>query len=226
MPVTSGAIVLGALSMAALPITGAYIGKHLISDALSAIEQPLYLFLFICGSSLATYLMFPWFALSGKSKTTKSTEVGLVMQFSYCIFAFMALSPGLYPGSLTLLMPHHEAMANYTLLSVFSQFLMIAFASGGFFLMLPWLKRQKGIILDMDWFYRVLIPHCLKLANHFYTLAEARALKWWSHCFSSAKTYSLRLFSESGTLTKPQPLSFNAALTVTILLVLLLVLYL
>lgn len=226
MPVTSGAIILGAVSMAALPITGAFVGKHIISDALTAIEHPIYLFLFICGSSLATYLMFPWFTLSGKSILTKTKEVGLETQFSYCIFAFMALAPGLYPRSLTFLVPHKEGLTTYSLVAILTQLLMIAFASSGFFLMLPWLKRQKGIILDMDWFYRVLIPHLLKLLNQLYTLAETRVMEWYTLCFAHAKEQSSRLFSDTGILTRPQPLSISAALVVAIFLVLLLILYL
>ena len=226
MPITSGAIILGALSMAALPITGAFVGKHIISDALVAVEHPLYLFLFICGSSIATYLMFPWFALSGKSTLPKTKEVGLEVQFSYCIFAFLALAPGLYPGSLSFLIPHREGLLGYNLLSVLSQLLMITFAGAGFFMMLPWLKRQKGIILDMDWLYRVLIPHALKLLNQLYTLAERRVIQWYAICFSYAREQSFRLFSDAGTLTRPQPLGINAALIVAIFLVLLLILYL
>ena len=225
MPVTSGALILGAASMAALPITGAYIGKHLISDALASIDRPIYLFLFICGSAIATYLMFPWFALSEKSTVAKVKEIGLEIQFSYCVFAFMVLGPGLYPHSLVFLMPHRQTAPGYDLFPIFSQLLMIAFASGGFFLMLPWLKRQKGLILDMDWLYRVLIPHCLKLLNNLYALLETKIMAFYHRCFAQAKHHSNRLFSDTGILTRPQSLSLTTGITTALLLLFLLVFY-
>ena len=225
MPVTSGALILGAASMAALPITGAFVAKHLISDAMAAIDHPICSLLFLGGSAIATYMMFPWFALSGKSTNPKTKEVALEVQFSYVIFAFMAIGPGIYPSFLSFLMTHRPAVASSDLTSIASQLAMIICASGAFIGMLPWLKRTKGIILDMDWSYRVFIPHCLNLLNQFYTFMETKIIRRGLTYWTANKALGGRLFSESGTFTRPQSIGISAALTTAILALFLLAFY-
>ncbi len=225
MPVTAGAILLGAISMAALPITGAYIGKHLIAESLSNIDHPVLALLFIGGTGIAVYMLFPWFALFGKSNHPKTTEVKLEVQLCYGIFGFMALAPGIFPNFLNFMIPQRPELMGYALSPVLSQLLLIGSACAAFVIMLPLLRRNKGIILDIDFLYRVFFPYLLNLLNRFYGTAESRISSLRALSNKVLTNRFLKLFSEYGTLTRPQPLSFSTALITGLLLLLLLVFY-
>lgn len=167
MPVTSGAILLGGISMASLPFTGTYIGKHLIAEGLAATDHPFLYFLFVAGSSIAVYALFPWFALSGKSKFPNVKEVKIEIQIAYMLFAALTLTAAINPELLSVLVSGRPMIISVDWLSVWKQFLMIASALGAFFLLLPMLKRHKSVVLDIDYLYRVALPYLCTLVNHF-----------------------------------------------------------
>lgn len=177
MPITSGAILLGAMSMAALPFTGTYIGKYLIAEGLAATDHPFLYFLFVAGSSIAVYAVFPWFALSGKSKFPEVKEVKMEVQIAYALFAALALATTINSEIISALTASRLSVSGYEWLAVCKQLLMIAAALGAFFLLRPMLKHRKGIVLDIDYFYRIALPHLCALANHLFAVL---AKEWGS----------------------------------------------
>lgn len=225
MPVTAGAIILGAASMAALPITGAFVGKHLLVESLIALGQPFYKWFFVGIAGIAVYLLFPWFSLSGKSKNPQAKEVPIETQLCYGIFGFMALAPGLYPDFLSFLMPGRPDIAMSDAAAIFNQLTMIVCACGAFLLLLPWLKRDKGLILDFDWLYRVLLPHLLTLINQLYKAAESRAASLLRIFNAANKQWLTRFFAEGGSLTRPQSIGISTTIASGLLLVFLLLFY-
>lgn len=173
MPITAGAIIVGALSMAALPFSGAYIGKHLIAEGLAATDHPFIFFLFMSGTAIAVYLLFPWFALAGKTKFLDAKEIKIEVQIAYVLCAALAFTPAVNPEILQNLLNHSNMVFHYEWLAIFKQFMLIAAASSAFLLLLPMLKSRKGIILDIDYLYRKVLPYFAILLQRLLQVLEA-----------------------------------------------------
>ncbi len=216
MPVTAGAIILGAASMAATPFMGAYLGKHLILEGLTAIDHPFMTFLFVGGTSIAAYLLFPWFVLSGKSKFPDVKEVGVEAQIAYALFAALAFTLAFNPEILRAFLPSSPELARYELLPVLKQILLIAASSAAFFLLLPMLKRRKGILLDIDYIYRVVLPYLFVLSGTLFRAVTKNTLPpLQKFC---AGQWGI-ILQKRAALNKPNTLSLNAAALVLLLIV-------
>lgn len=180
MPVTSGAILLGALCMAALPFTGTYIGKFYIAESLAATDHPFLYFLFVAGTSIAIYALFPWYALSGKSKFPNAKEVKIEIHIAYILFAALAVG--------------NVSIAEYSWVSVGKQLLLIAGSLGAFFLLLPMLKRRKVMLRDIDYIYRTALPYVFALINQFCGVLAKEWLKFIKRLKAMAHQFVSRAF--------------------------------
>jgi multicomponent Na+:H+ antiporter subunit D len=215
MPVTSGAILLGAISMAALPFTGTYIGKHLIAEGLAATDHPFLYFLFVAGSSIAVYALFPWFALSRKSKFPNVKEVKIEIQIAYILYAALTLTAAINPELLSVLVSGSARIISVHWLSVWKQFLLITSALGAFFLLLPMLKRHKSVVLDIDYLYRVALTYLCTLVNHLCILLAIECLVFFKRLGVIIGQYMVRFV---GFYSK-QTLSGIAATAANILMI-------
>ena len=79
-------------------------------------------------------------------------RVAMVLTAALCLGAGIAYAP------LYALLPYPMQEQPYTTAHVVSQIESVAFAVLAFFVLLRWLRPARGVTLDVDWLYRVLLP--------------------------------------------------------------------
>lgn len=176
MPVTALCAVVGVLGMSGLPLTSGYHTKSLISSGTTELAQKLasagdpstllvvawYAMQAASAAVLVIVgLKFLWFTFFGRDSGLRPAAVAPNMKAAMIAFAVMSLALGFAPGALYAMLPEGGEGA-YAGSSVFAQ-------AGGlvglgllavlvFLVLRPVLKPTPGVLLDVDWIWRRLIP--------------------------------------------------------------------
>jgi multicomponent Na+:H+ antiporter subunit D len=157
MPLTAFACMIGALTIAAFPLTSGFVSKSMIIDA--AAKQHLAgpwiaLTAISIGAVLHAGLRLPWLVLFGPAKVPKASDPPQSMRMAMALAAVLGVAIGIVPDGLYIMLPHQVPYVPYSASHVLVQLQLLAFAALAFYLMRDWLRARPGITLDLDWFYR------------------------------------------------------------------------
>lgn len=223
-PAVFAATLVGAFAMAGLPATGAFVGKSLIHHAVASLDVAYIYLLFVTGIAGATFLIFPWFVFGGGKKSVTLKAPSAEAKVALGFFAAAILIPGIFPSLLAGLLPQGLSDSGYHAASVLHAFELAAFGALGFFLLLPWLKHPKGVLLDMDWLYRGFGLHVLRLMNQLMLSMERVAAESSRRGLSRAGGWMSHFFAPAGIIADAWPIGLTV-LAATALLSLLLFVY-
>ncbi len=158
MPVTALCAVIGALAIAAFPLTSGFVSKSMIIDAAAKqhLAGPWVILMAVsAGAVLHAGLRLPWFVFFAPSRQPiTATDPPQHMRVAMVLAAVLCVIVGIVPDGLYALLPHQVAYAPYSAAHVLTQLQLLAFASLVFAVMRDWLAPQPGITLDLDWLYR------------------------------------------------------------------------
>jgi multicomponent Na+:H+ antiporter subunit D len=190
MPLTAFSCVIGALAIAAFPLTSGFVSKSMIVEA--AAKQHLagawiVLMAVSAGAVLHAGLRLPWlvFFAAPKERAT-AVDPPQFMRIAMALAAVLSVAVGVVPDGLYVMLPHPVAYVPYSASHVLVQLQLLAFAALVFYLMRDTLKPQPGITLDLDWLYRRPGPW---LASGFDDLTSGA----WSRLVSGLNGKAARL---------------------------------
>lgn len=158
MPLTAFACMIGALAIAAFPLTSGFVSKSMIIEA--AAKQHLAEAWFVlmavsAGVVLHAGLRLPWRVFFAAPKTRMTaTDPPQSMRIAMALAAVLCIAIGIVPDGLYALLPHPVAYVPYTASHVLVQLQLLAFATLVAYAARAWLEPQPGITLDLDWLYR------------------------------------------------------------------------
>lgn len=224
MPVVFIATIIGSLGMAGIPLTGAFIGKSLVHNAVDSLGVTYLSVLFTGTIAVALYLIFPWFIFMGEKKDIAIKPLSLEASIALGVLSLFVLVPGFYPAAINPLLPAPLTHSGYDAPHLVHALELAAFGALGFFLMLPWVKQKKGITLDIDWVYRVLLTHLLQLGNRFLHHVEILCRNVWQILSRRGSSALGRAFAPAGIVADAWPIGITM-LIATILLCIFLLLY-
>lgn len=158
MPWTTIFCCIGALSMAALPLTSGFTTKSMIM--VGAEHEHMFwtwvvLQIASAGAFLLAGLKFPYFIFFGRDKGLRPGETNWTMLVAMGFLAFLCLFLGIHPESLYRILPFEAHVYHaYTVPHLITKLQLAIFSALAFFLLLALLARTRTISLDTDWIYR------------------------------------------------------------------------
>lgn len=158
MPLTALCAIIGALAIAAFPLTSGFVSKSMIIDAAGK-EHLAYAWIILmaasAGAVLHAGLRFPWLVFFAAPKAPiAANDPPQFMRIAMVLAAVLCIVAGVVPNGLYALLPHPVAYQPYTASHVIVQLQLLGFATLVLYLMRDILRAQPGITLDLDWFYR------------------------------------------------------------------------
>ena len=136
------------------------------------------------GVFLHAGIKYPWFVFFQKDSGLRPAEPPKNMQFAMVLFAFICIALGVFPQTLYEILPYPVEYKPYTADHLVTQFQLLLFAGLAFFVLLPMMKRTETISLDLDWFYRKLLPgwyrRVVSLMSTSYDIGQRVVLSWLS----------------------------------------------
>ncbi len=161
MPITTLCGIIGALSISSFPLTSGFVSKSMISQA--AVDENLMIIWFLLAAASAGVFLhagikFPWFVFFQKDSGLRPPDPPLNMRLAMIFFAALCIGFGVFPGPLYALLPFPVTYVPYTAAHVVTMLQLLMFSGLAFFICLPIMKRTLTISLDVDWFYRRLLP--------------------------------------------------------------------
>ena len=185
MPQTMWLCLIGAASIAGMPLFAGFISKSLTIEA----SAP-YFFVWIsllAANALACYhtaIRVPYIAFFGEDKKLPAREAPKHMRLAMAGLALICIALGLYPHMLYQLLPYAAAYAPYSYGHIVSQFELIAAAALASLLLIRLrFHLTSGINLDFDWIARALPYHIRNEYQESWAQAKRRLslLKTHSH---------------------------------------------
>jgi multicomponent Na+:H+ antiporter subunit D len=165
MPFTAACAVVGALAIAAFPLTSGYVAKGMISDAVAAGGEPVAWFIVTAGAAAAVLhagLRMPWLVFfSPGPPVAGAADPAPAMRLAMALLAAVTLAIGIFPSTFMAFLPRIAETEPYSASHVVGQVQLLAFATLGMALMWRWLAPPRGITLDVDWLWRRLGPSLL-----------------------------------------------------------------
>lgn len=157
MPLTAFSCMIGALTIAAFPLTSGFVSKSMIIDA--AAKQHLAgpwiaLTAISVGALLHAGLRLPWLVFFGPATPHKTSDPPHSMRMAMALAAVLCVVIGIVPDVLYVMLPHQIPYVPYSASHVLVQLQLLAFAALAFYLVREWLRAAPGITLDLDWLYR------------------------------------------------------------------------
>lgn len=174
MPLTFVLTAVGAMSLSALPGTCGFVSKPMVLSAAADADMALtWLFLEAASAGTVLYagLAVPYFVFFGPRRAASKKdppvrEAPPAALLGMGILALSCLLLGMYPAPLLALLPYPApALAPFSLARIAATFELLAFAGLFFAVYAPVLRRQPGITLDTDWFYRAGGPVLYRFAD-------------------------------------------------------------
>ena len=165
MPLTTLCGTIGALAISSFPFTSGFISKSMISQS-AAYEHITWVWFLLAAASAGVFLhagiKYPWFVFFQKDSGLRPADPPKNMQLAMVLFAFVCIALGVFPQPLYDILPYPVEYEPYTADHLVTQFQLLLFAGLAFFVLLPMMKRTETISLDLDWFYRKLLPNVSK----------------------------------------------------------------
>src|SRR5690606_32971428 len=151
MPLTAFSCLIGALTIAAFPLTSGFVSKSMIIDA--AAKQHLVgpwiaLTAISIGAVLHAGLRLPWLVFFGPAKAEKASDPPQAMRIAMALAAVLCVVIGIVPDGLYVMLPHNVPYVPYSASHILTQLQLLAFAALAFYLMRDWLRAERGITLD------------------------------------------------------------------------------
>lgn len=162
MPVVLGLYVVGALSIAGVPLFSGFVTKELTLDAAKMLDRTLVvdvLKLASIGTFVHTGLKLPYFTWFGGPSRVRAGPVPATLLVGMGLAAAVNIAIGVWPAWLYGLLPAPVDYEPYTLSHVMPSVQMLVFAGLAFWLLAHWLAGRATITLDTDWAYRALPAH-------------------------------------------------------------------
>ncbi|HSV30854.1 MAG TPA: Na(+)/H(+) antiporter subunit D [Atribacteraceae bacterium] len=157
MPTTFILLMVGGLSISAVPLFSGFVSKTLITTTAGLQgEAVVYLLLLLAsvGTFLHTCLKLPYYMFFGTDRGIEAKEPPRNMLMSMGLAAFLCLFIGIYPAVLYNILPYPVDFVPYTLEKVVEKIVLLSFVFMGFWLLKEKIAGQPTISLDTDWFYR------------------------------------------------------------------------
>ena len=161
MPFTAACAIIAMATGAALPGTGAYATKSLITSAAGLDGQSLtWLILTATGAAIymTAMLRFVYFTFFGPHPGPKGADPALNMKIGMGLLVLACLIPGVMPELIYGLLPfglgEYSAYKSYLIVY---QIQLLGAATLAFFVLKPLLQPTRWRTLDTDWVYRRLL---------------------------------------------------------------------
>ena len=158
MPLTAGCAIIGALALAAFPLTSGFAARSLtLAAAAGAGLTPVGWLLAAASAGVVLHagLRFPWLVFFRQDSGLRPKDPPWNMQAAMVLFAVVCIGLGLFPQVLYGLLPYPVEFTPYAAGNVIAQLQLLLFAGLAFFMMQPLLQRTPTVSLDLDWFWRV-----------------------------------------------------------------------
>jgi multicomponent Na+:H+ antiporter subunit D len=164
MPKTTLLCIVGALSISAFPLFSGFVSKSMVMTALMQ-EGHGYFWLLMLFASAGVFhhagIKIPYFAFFHHDSGIRTEEAPLNMLVAMSLAAVLCIFIGSQPQYLYSLLPWEVEYWPYDMTHVLAQTQLLFFSALAF----VWLNKQglyppelHSVNLDMEWFYRKLIP--------------------------------------------------------------------
>jgi len=182
MPKTTVLCIIGALSISAFPLFSGFISKSMVMSALMH-EDYGYLWLFMLFASAGVFhhagIKIPYFAFFAHDSGIRTQEAPLNMLIAMTIAAALCIFIGTQPQFLYSLLPWEVDYWPYDTTHVLAQLQLLFFSALAF----VWLNKKglyppelRSVNLDMEWFYRRLLPVGVQRGVSFLSNAKESAV--------------------------------------------------
>jgi len=164
MPKTTLLCIIGALSISAFPLFSGFVSKSMVMTALMQ-ENYGYLWLLMLFASAGVFhhagIKIPYFAFFAHDSGIRTEEAPRNMLVAMSVAAVLCVFIGTQPQYLYALLPWEVVYWPYDLTHVLAQLQLLFFSALAF----VWLNKKglyppelPSVNLDMEWFYRRLLP--------------------------------------------------------------------
>jgi len=182
MPKTTVLCIIGALSISAFPLFSGFVSKSMVMTALMH-EDYGYLWLFMLFASAGVFhhagIKIPYFAFFAHDSGIRTEEAPRNMLIAMTIAAVLCIFIGTQPQYLYALLPWEVKYWPYDVTHVLAQLQLLFFSALAF----VWLNKKglyppelPSVNLDMEWFYRKLMPVGAQQTVAFLRRAKMSAL--------------------------------------------------
>ncbi|WP_373085337.1 Na(+)/H(+) antiporter subunit D [Sneathiella sp.] len=160
MPYTTVFCIIGAISIAAFPLTGGFVSKSMIQSAAADGGMVIvWLVMLFASAGVMDHsgIKVPFFAFFAHDSGIRVKEAPMNMLIAMGIAAFFCIGIGVYPGALYALLPYAVDYHPYTSGHVITQLQLLLFSVLAFALLLRYKiypPELRSTNLDFDWFYR------------------------------------------------------------------------
>jgi multicomponent Na+:H+ antiporter subunit D len=168
MPWTTACCLVGAASIAAVPLFSGFVSKTMIISAVGEVHRLwTYLILLVAsaGAVAAADLRVPYVTFFGPACRDDVEEAPWNMRIAMGFVAVLCIGIGLFPGLLYCILPFDVEYHPYSLGHVLDKLQLVLFAALAFAVMVQrgWYPANvREINLDTDWFYRRFVPAILR----------------------------------------------------------------
>ncbi len=205
MPKTTVLCIIGALSISAFPLFSGFVSKSMVMTALMHGDYG-YLWLLMLFASAGVFhhagIKIPYFAFFAHDSGIRTEEAPNNMLIAMTIAAVLCIFIGTQPQYLYALLPWEVEYWPYDLTHVLAQLQLLFFSALAF----VWLNKKglyppelPSVNLDMEWFYRKLLPvgaqqtvnflHCAKKSTLTTIMAPMQGIQTKLAQSSVAKYY-------------------------------------
>jgi len=164
MPKTAMLCIIGALSISAFPLFSGFVSKSMVMTALMK-EDYGYFWLLMLFASAGVFhhagIKIPYFAFFHHASGIRTQEAPRNMLVAMGVAALLCVFIGTQPQYLYALLPWEVEYWPYDMTHVLAQLQLLFFSALAF----VWLNKQglyppelHSVNLDMEWFYRRLVP--------------------------------------------------------------------
>ena len=227
MRFTAFAGLIGALSIAAFPLTSGFLGNSLILSSLSG-EHNFYVWLALLAASACVFLhaggKFPYFVFFHKDSGLRPDEAPINMRVAMGFLIILCLLPSLRPDYLYNMIPNTPQYQLMTAENVVSRLQLLFFAALAFFAFIPVLRKVRGISLDFDWFTRKFLLGFLHNIERIIVVVWTAILNFLKEILSDIEAKLRTNFKPDGPISRTWKISDTVIYT-TVLLGLFMIVY-
>ncbi len=227
MPFTAFCMIVGALTISAVPLTSGYVSKSLISAAVSSGEFAMASAVLSFATAAAMVyvgLRLPWFIFFDKTRTQQTSNEPLTdppanMKWAMGLLVVACVAIGCLPISLYTLLPYDVAMsvAPYSLSKLLGTVPLLLLGAIVFFVSRKWLQPQARTLIDTDWLYRRAALPAWRAGESIWSALRDTLLSWM-RADGKYVTLFLRVFAQGGWLARSLTVGAMMSLLVGLLL--------
>lgn len=235
MPFTAACAIVGALTIAAVPLTSGYVSKSLISTSIDQAGPELAALILSFASAAAMVyvgLRFPWFIFFGPSiprsvstasdaapsePTPSAQDPSLNMRLAMGLLVVACVGLGVAPALLFSLLPLPIEVEPYKLAKLGGTILLLGIGTLVFILTRRALQPREIRLTDTDWLYRVAGLGVAQAAHSLSQTVRDAVFGWMRSDTKYAKLL-LKSVAEDGWLSRPRSVGIMMSWLVGLLL--------